>query len=75
MEAVRSLEASEDYALHYLTRSVVKIMDNIGFSTCHESVLNILTDLCRRYMQKLWADSKVFAEHGNFRNMLYLNYI
>uniref|UniRef100_A0A0R3RY12 BTP domain-containing protein n=1 Tax=Elaeophora elaphi TaxID=1147741 RepID=A0A0R3RY12_9BILA len=63
----RSLEPSEDYALHYLTRSVVKMMDNIGFSTCHESVLNILTDLCRRYMQKLWADSKVFAEHAGRR--------
>uniref|UniRef100_A0A915PEQ8 PHD-type domain-containing protein n=1 Tax=Setaria digitata TaxID=48799 RepID=A0A915PEQ8_9BILA len=66
-EAPRSLEPAEDFALHYLTRSVVKIMDNIGFSTCHESVLNILTDLCRRYMQKLWVDSKVFAEHAGRR--------
>ncbi|MCP9266388.1 PHD-finger [Dirofilaria immitis] len=66
-EAVRSFEASEDYALHYLTRSVVKMMDNIGFSTCHESVVNILTDLCRRYLQKLWVDSKVFAEHAGRR--------
>ncbi|CAG9537347.1 unnamed protein product [Cercopithifilaria johnstoni] len=62
-----SLEPSEDYALHYLTQSVVKMIDNIGFSTCHESVLNILTDLCRRYMQKLWVDSKVFAEHAGRR--------
>ncbi|VDP12129.1 unnamed protein product [Onchocerca flexuosa] len=67
MEATRSLEASEDYALHYLTRSIVKMMDNIGFSTCHESVLYILTDLCKRYMQKLWVDSKVFAEHAGRR--------
>uniref|UniRef100_A0A8R1XYG1 BTP domain-containing protein n=1 Tax=Onchocerca volvulus TaxID=6282 RepID=A0A8R1XYG1_ONCVO len=66
-EATRSLEVSEDYALHYLTRSVVKMMDNIGFSTCHESVLYILTDLCKRYMQKLWVDSKVFAEHAGRR--------
>nr|CDQ00522.1 BMA-TAF-3, isoform j [Brugia malayi] len=66
-EATCSLEASEDYALHYLTRSVVKMMDNIGFSTCHESVLNILTDVCRRYMEKLWVDSKLFAEHAGRR--------
>ncbi|VDK71934.1 unnamed protein product [Litomosoides sigmodontis] len=62
-----SLEPSEDYAMHYLTRSVLKMMDNIGFSTCHESVLDILTDLCRRYMQKLWIDSKAFAEHAGRR--------
>uniref|UniRef100_A0A1I7VDE2 Bromodomain associated family protein, variant n=1 Tax=Loa loa TaxID=7209 RepID=A0A1I7VDE2_LOALO len=66
-ETIRPLEAPEDYALHYLTRSVVKMMDNIGFSTCHESVLSILTDLCKRYMQKLWIDSKVFAEHAGRR--------
>ncbi|KAL3981834.1 Bromodomain associated family protein [Acanthocheilonema viteae] len=66
-DETHSLEPSEDYALHYLTRSVVKMMDNIGFSTCHESVLNILTDLCKRYMQRLWIDSKVFAEHAGRR--------
>lgn len=69
-DETHSLEPSEDYAFHYLTRSVLKMMDNIGFSTCHESVLNILADLCKRYLQKLWIDSKIFAEHGNSMNIL-----
>ncbi|VDN04853.1 unnamed protein product [Thelazia callipaeda] len=60
----RSLNPAEDYSLSCLAQSVIKTMDNIGFVMYQESVLDILIDLGRRYMEKLWYEAKILAEHA-----------
>lgn len=60
----RSFDISEDYAESQMRRAVARILENIGFSTVHEVALDTLTDIGKKFLQKMWTDSKSFAEHG-----------
>lgn len=66
MGSVRSMDPAEDYAQRYLRQAAAQVIENTGFSHCSESALNIISDLTRRFMEKLWYDGKLFAEHGKF---------
>ncbi|VDN30391.1 unnamed protein product [Gongylonema pulchrum] len=49
------------------------MIDSIGFSTCAESVLNLLTDLCRRYLEKLWSETGRHSITFNDANMAFMS--
>uniref|UniRef100_A0A1I7XGJ9 BTP domain-containing protein n=1 Tax=Heterorhabditis bacteriophora TaxID=37862 RepID=A0A1I7XGJ9_HETBA len=56
-------EGPEEFARNQLHVCVARILHQLGFTHSSQSSLDILSDLMRRYMESVCANSRRFADH------------
>lgn len=66
MTPKRTFDSTEAYAYSVMQQAVAEMMDNLGFSASTQSVLNLLTDITGKYLERLAANVVPYAELGQF---------